>query len=577
LRLPPISGQALVVEISGEYRVGMDGKPSYSFQEPFSTSKIKNLVATLGNDWLIRYLESYTLNKNIPSLYQSLAEKQARIFHWVEEKSSRWLNKSQAGLCARLWVMQESRPSITPPIGREGLVRNMIALALDQSKIGRAEAAQKQSTIQDEFFTAYAKKLDEFLSSQEEQPFIVPDTQVEDEQGNLNPSSLEDVAGIHGFCLLVGLPGGGKSRVQAWVARKRLSENLGIDIFLDLREYVKTGMASPYEFAANKLIQWLEISVDFEEMRSFLIELDRKAMLYWHVENWDRITKDDQKRCLSSLASLTTLLISTEYPLEIEGFSNQHSLLPQKQVFHLPRWDERKISLFIEQYIHQNPDDVHSHIKALVQQLPGLASLPAGLRYICESNLASLVDILIGFLNTQQVSMGYPQVAISLVHSKSTSFMDWGNPFVNEIYEVVSAILRHGPVKEFDVSRLESIDGIMLGSRLLFQDENLKARTTRAEAMLEAGCYGGLLYRRSSKSYAFTVPEIGYLMAVISVYSAYDPDFILKQARDFSSHYPQEPSVHILMDYIKWIETNSQSDAIQVGQQSPINRIRDDE
>jgi hypothetical protein len=89
----------------------------------------------------------------------------------------------------------------------------MFALALDQSRRNQAENSQEQFVIQDKFFTASAKQLDEFLSSQEKPPFIVPDIQVEDEQGNLLPSTLEDLTGVQGFCLLSGLPGGGKNRV----------------------------------------------------------------------------------------------------------------------------------------------------------------------------------------------------------------------------------------------------------------------------------------------------------------------------------------------------------------------------
>lgn len=554
LRQPPASGHALIVEAGGEYRIVLEGKPTYVFQEPFSTGKIKSLVASLGNVWVIRYLEGYTLNKKIPHLYQALEAKQEAVFGWVENKSSRWLNKAQAAFCAKLWNAHANQTAVVPDISRENLARNRIALALDRARQGQNEAIHVQADLmmRDELRKAYAKALDESLSVQEKPPFIVPDLQIEDEQGNRIPAFLEDVMGIQGFCLLAGLPGGGKSRVQAWVARQRLSENLGVDIFLDLREYVKSGIASPYEFAADQLVRSFGVAAGMDELRSFLIEVDRKKMLYWHVENWDRVAEDERKRCLTSLAGLSTVLVSTENPQEIKGLARERNLVLPKKIFHLLPWSDHKKSIYIEEYSRLRPEADRSRIMALVNQLPGVSSLPAGIWCICENNSPSLADILIGYLSARQTSMGYPAVTLSITHSTQGCFVDWGNPFVNQAYEMVSALLRRGPVKEFDVKRLERIDAIALGSHLMVQGENLEAKTKRAEALFKDGCRGGLLYKVSSLSCAFVIPEIAHLLAAAAVCASYPAGSVFEEFHEFYNQNPFNRSNQILRAFADW-------------------------
>ncbi|MDD5371107.1 MAG: hypothetical protein PHQ40_18655 [Anaerolineaceae bacterium] len=72
----------------------------------------------------------------------------------------------------------------------------------------------------DSFWAAYTSYLEEFLSRQETPPFIDPEMLIEDAQRNRFPTTLDNLAGARGFCLLSGLPGGGKTRLQVWVARK---------------------------------------------------------------------------------------------------------------------------------------------------------------------------------------------------------------------------------------------------------------------------------------------------------------------------------------------------------------------
>ena len=523
LKMPTATSRPMVTEKNGWYVLALEGHPHYQFKDPLSAARIKSLFSTLGQTWLNLYIETSFLNKKIPALYQSLNRRQAALFQWIDQKSVRSLERARQALFRRMWEAQNVQTLESGDHRRNAPDYETFHQALSQAHKSLDEAIKVQVAvaIRDELTNTYARKLDEFLSVQEKLPIIVPNIQVEDDQGNRIPAFLEDVAGIQGICLLAGLPGGGKSRVQTWVARKRISEKLGVDIFLDLREYVKSGIASPYEYAAYRLVSSFGLSAGMDELRSYLIEQERKKMLFWHVENLDRVAEDERKRCLTSLAGLSTVVVSTDDPQAIIGLAGERDLELPKKIFHLLPLSDHKKLLFIEEYSRLKPEADRTRILALVRQLPGMASLPAGIWCICDNNSLSLAEILIGYLSARQTAMGYPPVTLSITRSIQGWFVDWGTPFVNQAYEIVSALLRRGPVEEFDVKRLERMDAILLGSHLINQGEDLGAKTKRAEVMFRDGCRGGLLYKVSSLSYAFVVPEIAHLFAAVAVCASY--------------------------------------------------------
>jgi hypothetical protein len=186
----------------------------------------------------------------------------------------------------------------------------------------------------------------------------------------------------------------------------------------------------------------------------------------------------------------------------------------------------------------------------LIEQLPGLASLPLGLRFIVENEDLSLAELIIRFLGAQQTNRGSSPVNLSIRRSISGFQINWGNPFVNQAYEIVSAILRRGPVKVFDVTRLEKIDAITLGSQLIHEGGDLDARIKIGKIELKAECKSGLLCRNSLSSYAFVNPEVGYLLAaavyVLNFAELSFDEFI----KDIKLH-QKNTSIRILQSYLE--------------------------
>jgi hypothetical protein len=111
---------------------------------------------------------------------------------------------------------------------------------------------------------------------------------------------------------------------------------------------------------------------------------------------------------------------------------------------------------------------------------------------------------------------------------------------------------------------------VVLGACLPDPQERLENRMKRADALLKAGIRAGLLTRVSADSYAFVVPEIGYLLAALAVYGSRPPETMPAQARAYLAQNPTELSAALLMDFSHWY---SQS-GLTFGQLEPPRRIR---
>ncbi len=557
LRQPQVTSRSLISERNGEYIVTLDGRPPYKFRETLSTAKVQSLLVTLGKPWLDRYLGNYVSNNKSQEHYRALAERQVDLFGWMANRSRQTLNLAQNKLCVRLWKQHSSPVIVGYDASGNSTLRDFVARAFAQAQRKQPEKAQMQAW-QDALINTYTQKLDEFLASQETQPFFMPDVQVEDDWGKHLLPSLEDLVDIQGMCLLIGLPGVGKSRIQAWIARKRLSEDKGLDIFLDLAEYVKSGHSSAYEFVAAQWIQAFGALSGFEELRSLLIELDSKKLLYWHTENMDQISEHEQARLFLFLTRLSNVLLSTSDPESLIELARDLSIKAPLKIYRILPFSSEQQSQYIETL--GLPHDKALRVSSVMKQLPGLASLPAGMAAIAKDPSGSIIDMLLRYLDAQQKARNDKPVRLSLKQKRNTCYADWHNPYVNSVYEIVSALQKFGPAKQYDVSRLEEMDAIALGAHLYDPNEDMEAKIKRAERLFKGGCRGGLLYRTEDGKYSFVAPDMGYLMAAISVYAAHSKDFILKEALDFSARHPGDSSAQILLAFAGWFNENCSLD-----------------
>jgi hypothetical protein len=503
-------------------------------------------------------MERYVANPEAAHRYQALGKRTEQVLGWITGKSRQALNLAQAKICFHLWENQNQPLSVSNLSPRDTFTRDRLTQATRKIAYPAAEdpglelgAFLTSSSI----WSAYTPYFEKFLSECETPPFIEPDLLEEDAQRNRFPTTLEKLARVRGFCLLSGLPGGGKTQIQVWIARKRKSEDMGYDFFLDLVEYARSGFTNPFDFAAHFLVRSLRMSAGFEAVRSTLIDEEKNRGIFWHVENWDRLHEEAQSRCLSSLSGLSTVLFSTEDADKVTGLAKKQQLDLPQQVYHILPWKDRKKSLFVETYLRKKPGENPMEILTRMDQLPGLASLPAGVGYLCDHYAEAPVELMIGYLSAHQVAYGNLPVEVSIRYSGPQLQVDWGNPVVNEVYEIAGLLLRHGPMNVYNRNRVDPIDPILLASRLQNSGATWEARIRQASEMLLTGCQGGILYRSSTRTYAFAVPEIASLLVSAFAWTAMAGEISLLDLRYASERTSFDPSIVFLDDFGEYMAT----------------------
>jgi hypothetical protein len=318
-----------------------------------------------------------------------------------------------------------------------------------------------------------------------------------------------------------------------------------------MADYARSGLTDLYEYVSDKLLSTFQLSIAFGKLRRQLWEMERRKRVYWYMDNWDRILPDHRQGMLYRLAMLSNVLLATnnaqEYMENIRRFKYD---LPIRSIFIQPL-DKAKQNELIREYSKrdQNRQDA---LTVLAQQLPGMSALPAGLHYLTEVRVASIAEILLGFLSSRQTGMGHPPVNLSVPRRGHSCIIDWGNPYVNSVFEIVAALQQRGPGKQFDVTRLERMDQIILGAHLSPKTKSLESRMKQADELFQAGCHSGLLYRTELDKYEFVVPEVGYLMAAMAVYGASPPQFFREQATVLLAEKPGDRVLQILSVFADW-------------------------
>jgi hypothetical protein len=553
LRLPAPGNTPLVDEIGGEYVVKLPGVVPYTFQEPFSAARLKSLFSTLGTEWLMRYLDACILNKKIPQLFHDTKQRQITITEWIGLISVRTLERAQKQVRSRLW--EQYGVEKKPVLGRRSIRLEMSPASLTNRK---PEQTRPVNWIQD-FQAVYKRGLLEKFSGMDSQPFVRPELQVEDGNGNLGPANLDDLVHIDGLCLLAGLPGGGKSYLQAWAARQRLLDRGGLDIFVNLDEYTRSGLTSLFEFAADKLRCDFDLPAGQDELRSALIELDRQGKILWRVDNWDRLRPEERERALVGLSGLTNALITTSDPREFARLAQERSRTYPQRVYHILPWSRAKQAEYLSLYEQVHPTIQRDLVMSLMEQLPGLARLPGGMAHLLTRKVPGLVEALLDYLDAHQKARGNTSVTLCLGSNLSHQAVDWSSADLNIVYAGVYALMQHGLGRRYEPSQLEQFDRVILGACLPEKRESLEARMQRSDTLLEAGVQAGLLTRIGTDSYAFVVPEIGYLLSALAVYASRLPETVQTEAQTYASQNPAAPAVAVLMDFAHWYSQSGEA------------------
>jgi hypothetical protein len=547
LRQDPITGQPLIVEAGGEYRVAAEAQPVYIFREPLTIQAIISLVQTLGRPWLDSYLTGYVFNKNIPVLFKGLSEKQKDLFEWVNTRDLRTVRRARQRLYQRLGSRDNFENRLASPRPAESAKSGARS---ETAKKSLLEASPDESPLR---LADYRVQFKGWLDKQRIDPYIEPDLVLIDEQGNPSPASAGMVDHFPGFTILAGLPGSGKTRFLIEAASRRIATNQHdeIPVFIDLADYAQSGQPDLYEYVSDNLLSASQLSIEFAELRRHLLEMERRKRVYWYMDSWDRILPLDRQRLFNHLAMLSNVLLATNNTQEyMDNVKHYNAGLPIRSILIQPL-DRAKLDELIKEYSNGDQNRQEA-LTALAQQLPGMSALPAGLHYLAEVRVASVAEILLGFLSSRQTGMGHPPVSLSVARRGHTCVIDWGNPYVNSVFEIVAALQQRGPGKKFDVTRLERMDMIILGAHLSPKTKSLESRMKRADELFQAGCQGGLLYRTELNKYKFVVPEVGYLMAAVAVYGASPPEFFREQATILLAEKPGDIALQVLSVFADW-------------------------
>jgi hypothetical protein len=170
------------------------------------------------------------------------------------------------------------------------------------------------------------------------------------------------------------------------------------------------------------------------------------------------------------LAMISNVFLATNQPQEYIDYINRfNAILPIRSIF-IQSLDQAKQNDLILEY--SKSDQIRQEaLTTLAQQMPGMSALRAGLHYLTVVTVASITEILLGFLSSCQTGMGHPPVSLSVAQCGHAYIINWGYPYIISVFEIVAALEQSGPGKQCDVIRLERMDRIILGALSVSKNE----------------------------------------------------------------------------------------------------------
>jgi len=309
--------------------------------------------------------------------------------------------------------------------------------------------------------------------------------------------------------LLTCPPHGGKSRTLCELLVTHSLQNFYR--IISLRAFFNPGHRDFYKFVAFSITDDLELS---SEIEMHLIRSNKTKEILWCFEDYDLLSPSDKSFAQQILSGLGAFVVSTADAHQILSEMRSRQLdLPDSIVTILPLDADEQLE-FIEQFVSMYPEAERHFIDHIISILPGLASLPGGLRFICENTqVESITQLLFDFVNRNQTRLGYPPLGRTVEVDVQFGWLhQFDSPCVQSAFEIVKyTMTKTQEVSlELDLSRL-TIQRVERGLILEQPGPAVSVQTLFERAEQGQLIVGNL--ENTGKSWRFVVPEFGMLLA----------------------------------------------------------------
>lgn len=312
--------------------------------------------------------------------------------------------------------------------------------------------------------------------------------------------------------ILAASPGGGKTRLQQEILLRACDSHV-YHLWIDLAQFAMSGIHSLPRFAANQILTGLNQDRDrVVHLEDDLVRLDLGGQICWHLDRWDEVPKTDSRWVAHGIAALSQFLLSSSNPsLVIEQFES--NALTPSSILTIQPFTQSQIVEFLKANLTERSETTIA-IERRAIQLPGLARLPNGLEYLClHPEHETVIDLLLGYINSNLRRRGDSLLNPEELVFETLHEITLQSDSLGSAYLVVKALCRRTKVTFIDVAEI-SIDEILPYMGANNREENGKLAIERMEKAVQ----GKLLQsNRDGRTYAFVVPEVGYLLGALSI------------------------------------------------------------
>ncbi|RME57239.1 hypothetical protein D6779_09050 [Candidatus Parcubacteria bacterium] len=528
-------GAPIIELVGGKYHIRI---PDHVVivERNLSVAAIVRIMLCVGDDFLVNYLSNHVNREGVAGKFLSLTNLVARnegfrgdgnvVTTYVTNSSVRNLQKATKNFRGDFGLRLHhaclaARSNVVQPHNLE--------MSIDFSAPGNS-VKSLLDTLQSSQEVVFLRGCLDVEDRGE--PCVYPYVDFFDDKGILRhhiDSEEYSLVGQRQICVVSSL-GGQRILLRKFANQIRGTRGV-IGFVVDLARAVQAGVRDLHIDAADELIERYQLDVGLRiALINELAVLDRKGAIFWILTGWDEIPKEMVTnavmliRPLRSYLLLTTDLYRTRASLY--GDENTASWSIHNVLVAL-RYDDNQIRDFIDQFVARNPSVNAVMIRRLAAQLPGLASLPVGLEYICRSYADSPVDVLFNFLNRCDGA--------------------------DAAKKIVGQMFSHGGYYSFAELHYDQFANLEPVRFDYVRDQFGGNSGEIVEELFESAVRGDVLQPllNSPNAYRFIVPEIGYLL-LAAVISVPDPRINLKLAHDILLTHPDDVFPRIWLLYAAW-------------------------
>jgi hypothetical protein len=198
-----------------------------------------------------------------------------------------------------------------------------------------------------------------------------------------------------------------------------------------------------------------------------------------------------------------------------------HSVTPIDGAVYVLPFDRDQVADFVTQYCDLDDEASETRIHRLAAELPGLASLPGGIEYICENAPKdSIVEILLGFINKDQQETGYLLLSPDRIADYRGGLPEWEAVAIQDAFKIIMANVAPsgrsvaGTLAQLSVQetaqRIWWVEPDKLKSATQWFDRAVRSRVLQANG-------------DDTATFRFTTSEVGYLLSAIHVGYSLEP------------------------------------------------------